>query len=101
MTALANARRCGMTNQRKERDKWGALSHSRSAVILFSVLVIISVTAQTSTVHVAPPPLTYTLTLSTSRIQEANIPGVTMTLNVNNTVSLQECSLPVYDWSIM
>src|SRR6266566_1586138 len=86
MTALANARRWGMTNQRKERQV-GGLSHSRSAVILFSVLVIISITAQTSTVHGAPPPLTYTLALSTSRIQEANIPGVTMTLNVSNTMS--------------
>lgn len=45
-----------------------------------------SVTAQISTVHGAPP-LIYTLTLSTSRIQEANSPGVTMTLNVSNTVS--------------
>jgi len=64
----------------------GALSHSRSAVILFSVLVVMSVTAQISTVHGAPP-LIYTLTLSTSRIQEVNSPGVTMTLNVSNTVS--------------
>ena len=45
-----------------------------------------SVTAQISTVHGAPP-LIYTLTLSTSRIQEVNSPGVTMTLNVSNTVS--------------
>ena len=45
-----------------------------------------SVTAQISTVHGAPP-LIYTLTLSTSRIQEANSPGVMMTLNVSNTVS--------------
>ncbi|TMI27249.1 hypothetical protein E6H24_01415 [Candidatus Bathyarchaeota archaeon] len=43
-------------------------------------------TAQISTVHGAPP-LIYTLTLSTSRIQEVNSPGVTMTLNVSNTVS--------------
>lgn len=34
-------------------------------------------------VHAAP--LTYTLTLSTSRTQETNNPGVMMTLNINNT----------------
>ena len=75
-----------MTNSLKRDRQVGALSHSRSAVILFSVLVVMSVTAQISTVHGAPP-LIYTLTLSTSRIQEANSPGVTMTLNVSNTVS--------------
>ncbi len=75
-----------MTNSQKRDRQVGALSHSRSAVILFSVLVVMSVTAQISTVHGAPP-LIYTLTLSTSRIQEVNSPGVTMTLNVSNTVS--------------
>src|SRR5437870_10736604 len=75
-----------MTNSQKRDRQVGALSHSRSAVILFSVLVVMSVTAQISTVHGAPP-LIYTLALSTSRIQEANMPGVTMTLNVSNTVS--------------
>src|SRR6266571_7589566 len=77
-----------MTNSQKKERQVGALSHSRSAVILFSVLVIMSVVAQISTVHgPPPPPLTYTLALSTSRIQETNSPGVTMTLNVSNTVS--------------
>jgi len=75
-----------MTNSLKRDRQVGALSHSRSAVILFSVLVVMSVTAQISTVHGAPP-LIYTLTLSTSRIQEVNSPGVMMTLNVSNTVS--------------
>ena len=78
----------------------GGLSHSRSAVILFSVLVIISITAQTSTVHAPPPPpppLTYTLTLSTSRIQELNTPGVAMTLNVSNTIP---STFYAYTWNV-
>ncbi len=73
------------------------LSHSRSAVILFFALIIMSVTAQTSTVHAAAPPLTYTLTLSTSRIQEANTPGVMLTLNVSNTVP---GTFYAYTWNV-
>jgi len=60
-------------------------------VILFSVLVLMSVVAQTPMVRglppPPPPPLTYVLTLSTSYIQEASTPGVLMTLNVSNTMS--------------
>jgi hypothetical protein len=52
-------------------------------------------TAQTSTVHAAP--LTYALTMSSSRIQETNNPGVVMTLNVSNTMS---GSLYGFSWNI-
>src|SRR6266566_1047444 len=65
-------------------------SRSRSMVILFSVLVLMSVVAQTPMVYGVPPPLpllNYALTLSTNRIQESNTPGLTMTLNVSNTMS--------------
>ncbi len=61
-----------------------ALSLSRNAVILFLVLAITFITVPNSTVHAAP---SYTLTFSSSRIQEANNPGVMMTLNVSGTAS--------------
>jgi hypothetical protein len=64
--------------------------------MLFSVLVIISISAETQAVF-APPPLTYTLTPPTSRIVEANSPGVLMTLNVSNTTP---GSLYGFSWNV-
>jgi hypothetical protein len=61
-----------------------ALSYSRNAVIIFLALAITFVAVQSPTVHAAP---SYTLTLSSSRIQEANNPGEVMTLNVSGTTS--------------
>jgi hypothetical protein len=61
-----------------------AVSHSRNAIIILLVLAITFVTVQNLTVHAI---LSYTLTLSSSRIQEASNPGVVMTLNVSGTTS--------------
>ena len=61
----------------------GVLSHSRTAIIIFSLLVITTATYQISNVQ-APATPTYTITQSTNRIQETNNPGVTLTLNVSN-----------------
>jgi hypothetical protein len=97
MTALANARRWERDESAKKERQMGTLSRSRGAVILFSIFVIMFLTTQTLTVHAAAPPLTYTLTLSTSRIQEVNTPGVTLTLNVNNTVPN---TFYAYTWNV-
>jgi hypothetical protein len=67
-----------------EKRQVDAVSHSRNAIIILLVLAITFVTVQNLTVHAI---LSYTLTLSSSRIQEANNPGVVMTLNVSGTTS--------------
>src|SRR5712664_5006688 len=67
-----------------EKRQVDALSHSRNAIIILLVLAITFVTVENLTVHAI---LSYTLTLSSSRIQEANNPGVVMTLNVSGTTS--------------
>ncbi|SRR5712692_1632274 len=72
-----------MTSQAEKRQV-DALSHSRNVVIIFLVLSITFVTMLSSPVHAAP---SYTLALSSSRIQEANNPGELMTLNVSGTTS--------------
>ncbi len=51
-------------------------------ILLFTILVILVVGPQIPLSHAAA----YTLTISTSRIQETNTPGVTLTLNVSGAV---------------
>lgn len=71
------------TASRRKESQVGALSHHRFPIIIFSLLVTTIVLAQVSTVH-APPTPSYALAQSSSRIQETNSPGVSLTLNVSN-----------------
>jgi hypothetical protein len=70
------------------------LFHSRQKIALLSVLVIILGASQSTTVHAA---LNYTLTVSPGRVQQVNSPGVTMTLNITNTMPGQVLG---FSWNV-